>query len=322
MIEVVELVKLYGDRVAINGLNFSAMSGRICGLLGPNGSGKSTTMDIIAGLLGPSAGTVKVCGFDVVQDTTSVKSLVGYLPDNPPLYRDMIVRDFIRYVATLRGIRGKKALDEAVDSILAECDVEDVASRIINNLSKGYRQRVALCAALVHKPPVLILDEPTEGLDPNQILHIRNLIKKLAKDRTVILSSHILSEVQATCQDVVIINQGHIATKISLDAHSLKETRYLYTFAQGSESAINWFRSLREVTMVKSVLGQNETIIVEFDKEFCIQPTFAQKLSSFTQELAGKNLAPVGIMPKKEGLEEIFFDVLKNQQNISHPSAH
>lgn len=215
MINVSKLVKYYGKRKILQDLTFSVDACRVCGFLGPNGSGKSTTMDILAGLLGPSSGTVELCGYDVVTEPRNVKNCVGYLPDNPPLYKEMYVHDFVNFVAKLRGIKGPEQ-QKAVANIIDECDIGDVKNRLIGNLSKGYRQRVALSAALVHKPKILILDEPTEGLDPTQIVLIRNLIKKLAKERTVILSSHILSEVQATCDDVIIIVDGSIRAQFPL----------------------------------------------------------------------------------------------------------
>lgn len=222
MINVSKLVKYYGKRKILQDLTFYVDDCRVCGFLGPNGSGKSTTMDILAGLLGPSSGTVELCGHNVVTDPRSVKQCVGYLPDNPPLYKEMYVLDFLNFVAELRGIKGQKK-HKAVADIIDECDVGDVKNRVIGNLSKGYRQRVALSSALVHKPKILILDEPTEGLDPTQIVLIRKLIKKLAKERTVILSSHILSEVQATCDDVIIIVDGAIRAQFPISELNQKQ---------------------------------------------------------------------------------------------------
>lgn len=239
----------------------------MCGFLGPNGSGKSTTMDILAGLLGPSDGDVKVCGYDVVTQTQQVKELVGYLPDNPPLHREMIVCDFVDYVAKLRRLpaANRKGM---VERVLDECDVMDVANRVIGNLSKGYRQRVALCAALVHQPKVLILDEPTEGLDPNQIVHIRNLIRKLAKDKTVILSSHILSEVQATCEDVIVINQGQIAAKTSIGDESTRNPEYVFSFANKTADAMTWFRGKDFVTEVSPAHADDHSMVVCFKNDY------------------------------------------------------
>ncbi len=313
MIEVVELTKFYGDRKILHALNFSVGTKRVCGFLGPNGSGKSTTMDILTGLLGPSSGTARICGFDVVTNPTDVKACVGYLPDNPPLYKEMIVSDFINYVAKLRGFKDPER-KKAVNNIIEECDVGDVANRLIGNLSKGYRQRVALCAALVHKPQVLILDEPTEGLDPNQILHIRNLIKKLASERTVIMSSHILSEVQATCNEVVIINHGHIATKMSLEKTD-QHSSYVYSFAANLEDAFSWFQKASFVDSVKIYPQKENSICVHFTKDFWVNNNNGLDLAMITNQLVGQNFPLIGLEERKDALEEIFFDVIRSQPN-------
>jgi ABC-2 type transport system ATP-binding protein len=311
MIEVTGLVKLYGDRKVLHNLNFTVGSGRVCGFLGPNGSGKSTTMDILAGLLGPSAGTACICGYDVVTNPKDVKAHVGYLPDNPPLYREMRVFDFISHVAKLRGL-STQARKEALEWVMAQCDVTEVANRIIGNLSKGFRQRVALCAALVHKPQVLILDEPTEGLDPNQILHIRNLIKKLANDRTVILSSHILSEVQATCDEVIIINHGHIAAKSVIQNDTSKPLYYQYTFAAKSENALHWFQQRNFVRSAKPLIQKQNSILVEFGNEFWNEHG-VDNIANVTEQIVQQNFPLIGIEEKKEGLEELFFEVIRSQ---------
>lgn len=311
MIEVNGLVKLFGDRKVLHNLNFTVGAGKVCGFLGPNGSGKSTTMDILAGLLGPSAGEVKVCGYNVVTHSRDVKEQVGYLPDNPPLYKEMRVKEFVTYVAKLRGINSKIRKSE-VERVIEECDVSDVSNRIIGNLSKGYRQRVALCSALVHKPNVLILDEPTEGLDPNQILHIRKLIKKLAKERTVILSSHILSEVQATCDEVIIINQGHIAATTSIQSSSTKPAYYLYTFAAKAENALHWFQQRNFVKSAKPMSQNVNSILVEFGSEFWADKN-NESIANVTEQIVHQNFPLIGIEEKKEGLEELFFEVIRSQ---------
>lgn len=311
MIEVKNLIKLYGDRKILHGLNFSVGQGKICGFLGPNGSGKSTTMDILAGLLGPSSGTAEICGYDVVSNTQDVKAHVGYLPDNPPLYKEMRVLDFVKYVAKLRGLKGQNA-SQSVERVLTECDVLDVSDRIIGNLSKGYRQRVAMCAALIHEPKVLILDEPTEGLDPNQILLIRNLIKKLSNERTVILSSHILSEVQATCDEVIIINNGHIAAKTDISHNLNKPLYYLYTFASKSENALSWFQQRNFVKSAKPLNQKNNSILVEFFSDFW-SDSEGENIANVTQQIVQQNFPLIGIEEKKEGLEELFFDVIRSQ---------
>ncbi|NBX17166.1 MAG: ATP-binding cassette domain-containing protein [Proteobacteria bacterium] len=314
MIEVKDLVKLYGERKVLHGLNFSVGVGRVCGFLGPNGAGKSTTMDILAGLLGPSDGTAKVCGLDVVTQTREVKEIVGYLPDNPPLYKEMTVVDFVTFVAKLRKISSadRKA---AVDRVMTDCDVTDVASRLIGNLSKGYRQRVALCSALVHQPKVLILDEPTEGLDPNQIVLIRGLIRKLAKDRTVILSSHILSEVQATCDDVIIINQGQIAAQSSLADTGSSKPSLLYSFSDKPENALKWFKERTFVSKAEVFADRQNCLMIDFKDDFYGDAKTAN-LAQVNNQLMQQGFGLAFVQEHRTGLESLFFNAIKNQNSF------
>ncbi|TFE69876.1 ABC transporter [Methylacidiphilum sp. Yel] len=209
MIKVENLVKTYSGYTALQGISFEVKKGEIVGFLGPNGAGKTTTMRILSCYLPPTSGKVEVAGFDVLQKPLEVKKRVGYMPENVPLYMDLRVNEYLRYRAKLKGIRGSM-LNERVQSVLKLCHIEDVASSMIGNLSKGYRQRVGLADALVHDPELLILDEPTIGLDPNQIRSVRELIRSLGQHHTIILSSHILSEVEAVCSRVLIINKGKI----------------------------------------------------------------------------------------------------------------
>jgi ABC-2 type transport system ATP-binding protein len=207
MIEVQNLTKRYRDRSAIDGLTFSVKEGEILGFLGPNGAGKSTTMKILTGFLPPSEGTAKVAGFDVFEQPLEVKRRIGYLPETPPLYPEMTVRGYLKFVATIKQVP-RRGLRAEVDRVAELTGVTDVMDRVIQNLSKGYKQRVGIAQALLGSPPVLILDEPTEGLDPSQRADVRTLIKSLAGKHTLILSTHILPEVTMTCEKVLIINQG------------------------------------------------------------------------------------------------------------------
>jgi len=209
MIEVHELIKRYGDRVAVDRVSFTAEKGHILGFLGPNGAGKSTTMRMLTGFLPPSGGTAKVAGFDVVSQSDEVRRRIGYLPESPPLYPEMTVRSYLTFVARLKGVargRVRSACDEATERM----GLEEVSGRLLAHLSKGFKQRVGIAQALVHDPEVLVLDEPTIGLDPRQIIEIRSLIRSLAGNRTVILSTHILPEVSQICDKVVIINEGRV----------------------------------------------------------------------------------------------------------------
>ena len=216
MIEVSHLVKSYRDLRAVDDLSFEVKTGEILGFLGPNGAGKTTTMRILTGVLPPTRGSAKICGFDVFEQPMEVKKRIGYLPETPPLYVDMTVRDYLRFVARLKGVPGKQQQDE-VDRVAAATNCTDYIERVIDNLSKGQRQRVGISQALIGSPEVLILDEPTAGLDPAQQQEVRKLIKSLAGKHTIILSTHILSEVTATCQKVLIIAGGKIVASDDLE---------------------------------------------------------------------------------------------------------
>jgi len=215
MIEVKNLTKSYGDFVAIKNVSFVAERGSILGFLGPNGAGKTTTMRIITGFMPATSGTVLIDSLDIFANSLEARRKIGYLPENPPLYSDMRVDAYLKFVARLRGV-ARSAIDDALDRVVESCGLVDVAHRICGQLSKGFRQRVGLAQALIHDPPVLVMDEPTIGLDPRQIHEIRELIKHLAGQRTVVLSTHILPEVSHICDKVVIINDGTVVLEEKL----------------------------------------------------------------------------------------------------------
>ena len=206
MISVNGLVKHYGDVAAVNNISFSIRKGEITGLLGPNGAGKTTTLRMLTCYLKPTAGTVTVGDYSADENPIEVRSIIGYLPESAPIYGDMIVYDYLKYIADIRGIENPNRIKEIAEL----CGIKDVMHKNVSELSKGYNQRVGLAHAMISDPEILILDEPTSGLDPNQIVEIRNLIKKIGKEKTVILSTHILSEVEATCDRVIIIDKGNI----------------------------------------------------------------------------------------------------------------
>lgn len=209
MIQVSHLTKYYGDFLAVDDLSFEIGDGAVYGFLGPNGAGKSTTMNIMTGCLSPTDGTVKIGGFDILEQPEQAKRLIGYLPEQPPLYQSETPREYLTFVGEAKGLRGKK-LKEEINSAVLSAGIEEVQDRLIGTLSKGYRQRVGIAQAILGSPQVIILDEPTVGLDPIQIIEIRDLIQELGRSHTVILSSHILSEVQAVCQKVLIISKGRL----------------------------------------------------------------------------------------------------------------
>ena len=209
LIEVKHLTKRYGDHTAVSDLSFTIEKGQIYGFLGPNGAGKSTTMNIMTGCLAATAGDVKIGGYDIFEEADQAKKLIGYLPEQPPLYLDRTPREYLTFVARAKKI-SEKQIAEEVETVMEVTQITGVADRLIKNLSKGYKQRVGIAQAILGDPEVIILDEPTVGLDPRQIIEIRELIQQLGKDHTVILSSHILSEVQAVCQTILIISEGKL----------------------------------------------------------------------------------------------------------------
>lgn len=215
MIEVEHLSKIYGSTPAIQDVTFSVAPGEIVGFLGPNGAGKTTTMRILAGYLPATSGTARIAGFDVHEDSMAVRQRIGYLPETPPLYPDMTVEGFLHFVTQIKGVR-KRDRRSSVDSAMERCNLTQKRHVLIRKLSKGYRQRVGIAQAIVHDPPAIILDEPTVGLDPRQIIEVRNLIKSLAGSHTIILSTHILPEVNMTCSRVAIISRGKVVTTNTL----------------------------------------------------------------------------------------------------------
>ena len=216
MIEVRNLTKRYRDRTAVDDLSFTVERGEIIGFLGPNGAGKSTTMRILTGFIPATSGTAKVAGFDVFEEPLEVKRRIGYLPEQPPVYADMTPRAYLAFVAGLKGV-ARKAVKGEIERVADATRIEDVLDRVTGNLSKGYRQRVGLAQALLGDPEVLVLDEPTVGLDPLQIREVRELVKGLAGKHTVVLSTHILSEVAMTCQKVLVIHEGRLVDFDTLD---------------------------------------------------------------------------------------------------------
>lgn len=214
-VKVAGLIKIYGQQHAVDGISFTAQPGEILGFLGPNGAGKSTTMKVATGFIPPSEGSVEVCGIDVMNQPVEARRKIGYLPENNPLYLDMYVHEYLLFMASAHGLKGTKAKARVMEMV-ALCGLTKEQNKKIGMLSKGYRQRVGLAQALLHDPDVLILDEPTTGLDPNQLVEIRKLIKEISRNKTVIFSTHIMQEVKALCDRVVIINQGKIVADDTL----------------------------------------------------------------------------------------------------------
>lgn len=252
MIEVKHLIKRYGSHAAVNDLTFTVESGKIVGFLGPNGAGKSTTMNMITGYIAPTEGTILVNGVDVQDDPEKAKENIGYLPEIPPLYPDLRVREYLQFVAELKRLSREERFRQ-VQYIMGKTGTLDVSERLIRNLSKGYKQRVGLAAAMVGNPDILILDEPTVGLDPKQIIEMRDLIRELSKKHTILLSSHIMQEISAVCDEIIIINEGQMIAEDTPEnlVKQMVEKNGIHLVAKGEREQIK--NALRTLSGIKNV---------------------------------------------------------------------
>lgn len=306
MIEVKQLSKSYGDRQAIKDLTFTIEKGDVVGFLGPNGAGKSTTMKIITGFMAPTSGEARVCGFDVFEEPIEVKKRIGYLPENPPLYVEMTVEKYLHYVAELKLVETGR-IKALVDRALVKTQLLSVRSRLIRNLSKGFKQRVGIAQALVSDPEVLVLDEPTVGLDPKQVAEIRDLIKELRGEHTIILSTHILSEVQATCNKVIIIHEGHIVAQDSIE-HIEKMNQgaivlSVKTKRQGKtlESIFRQIEGIKEIEMISSF---------HYRLKMIEQDELIEKVA---QEVISSGVGLLELTPSRGTLEDVFLKLTYGQ---------
>jgi ABC-2 type transport system ATP-binding protein len=307
MIEVQHLTKRYGPFTAVDDVSFSVQKGEILGFLGPNGAGKTTTMRVLTGYMPATDGTAQVAGYDVFKNPIEAKRRTGYLPETPPLYPDMTVREYLTFVAKIKaGNLSKAERAERVTTSMKKTHVDDMANRHCSKLSKGYKQRVGLAQALIHDPEVLILDEPTAGLDPKQIAETRDLIRGLAGNHTIVLSTHILPEVSQTCQRVVIINRGKIVAVDTPDnlTHQLKGSATLYVQVEAPATAADTLRALpgvRSVSLVDEVAG-----LTGFEIESEAQSDIRRDVAR-TVVNAGWGL--VELRPSRLSLEEIFLQL-------------
>jgi ABC-2 type transport system ATP-binding protein len=310
MIEAIQLSKVYDNTPALTDVSFNVEKGEILGFLGPNGAGKTTTMRILTGFLPPTSGTARVAGFDILNQSMEVRKRIGYMPENPPIYEDMTVTSFLRFISRIKGVPKSKEKSR-LEYALERCSLESVRGRLIGNLSRGYRQRVGLAQALIHDPEVLILDEPTIGLDPAQIIEIRQLIKGLAGDHTVILSSHILPEVEQTCGRVVIINRGKIVAvdtpeKLSLSLRGAN--LYTITVRRPSEDFLQKLQTLDGVVHVESQ-GQEGSFVVESGKDRDIREELAEWIVK--QKVGLLELRPVAFT-----LEDVFVQLTTAEKGL------
>ena len=313
MVEVKNLVKRYGDKLAVNNVSFTVNEGEILGFLGPNGAGKSTTMNIITGYLSSTSGTVTIDGCEILDDPKGAKSKIGYLPEMPPLYQDMTVKRYLEFVYDLKKVTLPK--QEHLSEVAKVTKITDVYDRIIKNLSKGYRQRVGLAQALIGNPPVIILDEPSVGLDPKQIIEMRNLIRGLGKKHTVILSSHVLSEIQAVCDRIVVINNGQLVADESTQeiTSTVKGIKRLQLHIFGSDAYIMpALRGVEGVTRARKISrtpdGYGE-YVVEYNDDNDIRKGVFNAMAKIN--------CPIVMMRNAEmSLEDAFLKIT-NGENVT-----
>ncbi len=310
MIKVENLTKYYGKNIAIENVGFSLDEGEILGFLGPNGAGKSTTMNIIAGYISSDTGSVKIGGVDILDDPSAAKKKIGYLPEVPPLYNDMTVKSYLEFMFDLKKVRMPK--DEHINKVCAMSKIENVKERIIKHLSKGYRQRVGLAQALLGDPPVLILDEPTAGLDPAQIIEMRKLISMLGKKHTVILSSHVLSEVQSVCDKIIVINNGKIVADdfTSKFTKSGRDTQRIRLVVEGREK--NTYGILKNIDGVSEVIKKGETEKGCF--EFTVE-SGADVRRAVYRALSKSDCTILVMSPIELSLEETFLNIISGKYN-------
>ena len=313
MIEVENLTKKYGDHIAVDHLSFRIDRGMIYGFLGPNGAGKSTTMNIMTGYIAATEGTVKINGYDILKEPEMAKKSIGYLPEIPPVYLDMTVWEYLKFVAELKKVP-KAERNAQIEEIMRQTRVDDVKDRLIKNLSKGYKQRVGLAQAMIGYPEVIILDEPTVGLDPKQIIEIRELIKELAKKHTVILSSHILSEVSAVCDHIMIISKGKLVASDTPEGlmTMMKGGKQLTLCVKGEESKLESI--LKEYSQIKEYHFQAAK------NEGCVNVTLNTEGDDDIREelfyrLALEKLPIMELSLAEKTLEDVFLELTGEEQN-------
>ncbi len=318
MIEISHLTKRYGEHTAVSDLSFQVESGQIYGFLGPNGAGKSTTMNIMTGCLSATEGSVRIDGHDIFEEPGKAKKLIGYLPEQPPLYMNETPEEYLRFVGEAKGLRGTD-LERQIDEVIRQTGIEDVAHRCISALSKGYKQRVGIAQALLGNPKVIILDEPTVGLDPIQIIEIRDLIKALGQTHTVIFSSHILSEVQTICDQIIMIAKGKLVafdTPENLEKHLLAPNEVILTSDASTQEVQILLGGVEHITDL--TLEELETGLVAARIKTDLSNVYDLSRNLFyTFAASGKALLELTV--KKANLEDIFLELAEDDDSDSQP---
>lgn len=319
MIEVRNLVKKYGNHTAVNNLSFTVEDGQVYGFLGPNGAGKSTTMNMIIGYLSSTEGEIIINGHDIFEEPEEAKKCIGYLPEIPPLYLDMTVREYLMFVADVKKVP-KKERAEMIEKIMRMTGIVDVQNRLIKQLSKGYRQRVGMAQAIVGFPNIIILDEPTVGLDPKQIIEVRDLIKKLSKNHTIILSSHIMQEISAVCDRILIINKGELVAEGTPEelAEMAQGAQEVHLVAKGSKEQVEEILSTSKNIFKKEYKKAEEegttSVVVYAERQKDIR-------ESLFRSFAKKDVPLLSMTAYTKSLEDIFLEVTENTASVNNASA-
>ena len=319
MIEVKNLTKVYGDRTAVNDLNFKIYNGKIYGLLGPNGAGKSTTMNMMTGCLAPTAGSVRINGFDVVKEPLKAKKCIGYLPEIPPVYTELTPYEYLLFVAEAKGVPYERAVRQVQDA-MDMTDITDVGDRLIKNLSKGYRQRVGIAQTLLGDPDIIILDEPTVGLDPKQIIEVRALIRALGETKTVIISSHILAEIREICDHVLIISGGKLIANAPIEelSESVSTDVKLKLSVRGDEAGVlEILNGMKEIESCTIQASHEEGVVslallVKGEEDLRDQIFFA---------MADRRYAVLSMEKEEASLESVFLRLTEEAAKEDHARA-
>ncbi len=311
LIQVEHLSRRYGDNLAVNDVSFEVRRGEVLGFLGPNGAGKSTTMQMLTGNLAPTTGSIRINGIDILENPKEAKQALGFLPEQPPLYRELSVDEFLQFCARLNRIpRGKQA--SAVDYAKQRCGLTEVGKRLINNLSKGYQQRVGIAQAIIHSPEVVILDEPTVGLDPIQIREIRNLIRELGGEHSVILSTHILPEVQATCDRVQIINKGQLVLNDTIDGLSQR---------MQSSSLLLGLRRAPDTSALQQISGVVAVTALDDGRLRISHAPESNPAEALAEKAVSEGWGLYELTPERLSLEDVFVNITTEEQTSEEDAA-
>ncbi len=310
LIQVQHLSRHYGPNVAVNNIQFELKRGEVVGFLGPNGAGKSTSMQMLTGNLAPTTGSIHICGIDLLDKPRQAKTNIGYLPEQPPIYKELTVDEYLKFCARIHGVE-KNRLTTAIDSSKQRCGLTEVGQRLIGNLSKGYQQRVGIAQAIIHSPAIIVLDEPTVGLDPIQIREIRSLIRELGQEHGVILSTHILPEVQMTCDRVQIIRSGELVFQDTMEALEHQFTGSCLVIGLGKEVSEDKIRALANVDSVERITSKRWRLV--FD-EGC------EQVQDIAEKIITNGWGLTELTPEQKTLEQIFVDITTSEE--VQPNSH